>query len=68
MASAIEGNQKCTGTMFVQETAALARLLSAAEQQWLAAHSLIGIVVRLTPEMAALANAESLRIAFSERI
>ena len=46
--------------MFAQETAAsaLARPLSAAEQQWLAAHSLIGIVVRLTPEMAALANAE----------
>jgi hypothetical protein len=31
----------------------------------LAAHSLIGIVVRLTPEMAALANAESLRVANS---
>jgi hypothetical protein len=71
LASAIERNQKLHGhTMFAQETAAsaLARPLSAAEQQWLAAHSLIGIVVRLTPEMAALANAESLRIAFSERI
>ena len=53
--------KSCTGTMFAQETAAsaLARPLSAAEQQWLAAHSLIGIVVRLlTLEMAALANAE----------
>ena len=62
MASAFERNQlSCTGTMLDQETAAsaLARPLSAAEQQWLAAHSLIGIVVRLTPEAAALAKAES---------
>ena len=52
--------------MFAQETAAsaLARPLSAAEQQWLAAHSLIGIVVRLTPEAAALANAESCALRF----
>ena len=52
--------------MFAQETAAsaLARPLSAAEQQWLAAHSLIGIVVRLTPEAAALAKAESAHCVF----